>query len=404
MEIGKWFWRRVRQVAPQKRQAYFVLALLSVALLIRYLVFLFYFDANIPYGADSDGYIEWGRSLASGGVSLPEYLVGGGYANTILYPLFLAAQYRVFGVSQSPVIVTQVVLSLCIVVMVFLMALETIGKRGGYLVALIAAAYFYEIEWAFYILTETLSIFLVILTFYLFIKYSGTRRRLHLLAAVIALTLSVLARWDNGVFIPAIFLWLAFQVNLPKPLDRPWKVLLLFLMILIAVSPLLVRPLQSITGAFSLGMQWDKWQQQGRRGGFSGMYDKSWRDIITFVVQQPGKYLRFAWEKFVATWLLPLRPGYGKIHALVNIVFFPFAFFAVVFTAISWIKGKVNRRVFSLLLALWLSKTLFIMATFIDWDFRYRLPVDFIALICVAYTLDTALSFARRRLLPASTS
>lgn len=145
MEIGKWFWRRVRQVAPQKRQAYFVAALFLIALLIRYLVFLFYFDAKIPFGADSDDYIECGRLLALGDLSLPEYLVRGGYANTILYPLFLAAHYKVFGVSQSPVIVAQVVLSSCIVVMVFLMALETIGKKGAYLVALMAAAYFYEI-------------------------------------------------------------------------------------------------------------------------------------------------------------------------------------------------------------------------------------------------------------------
>ncbi len=190
MEIAKRFWGRVRQVAAQKRQVYFVVALFLIALLIRYLVFLFYFDAKIPFGADSDDYIGFGSSLALGDLSLPEYLVRGGYANTILYPLFLAAHYRVFACSQSPVIVTQVVLSSCIVVMIFLMALETIGKKGAYLAALIAAAYFYEIQWAFYILTETLSLFLITLTFYLFVKYSGTHRRLHLLAAAIALALS----------------------------------------------------------------------------------------------------------------------------------------------------------------------------------------------------------------------
>lgn len=145
MEIGKWFWRRVRQVAPQKRQAYFVAALFLIALLVRYLVFLFYFDGRLPGGVDSGGYIGQGRSLATGDLNLLDYWVGGGYANTILYPLFLAAHYKAFGVSQSPVIVAQVVLSSCIVVMVFLMALETIGKKGAYLVALMAAAYFYEI-------------------------------------------------------------------------------------------------------------------------------------------------------------------------------------------------------------------------------------------------------------------
>lgn len=166
MEIGKWFWRRVRQVAPQKRQAYFVAALFLIALLVRYLVFLFYFDGRLPGGVDSGGYIGQGRSLALGDLSLPEYLVRGGYANTILYPLFLAAHYKVFGVSQSPVIVTQVVLSSCIVVIAFFIALETIGKKGAYLVALMAAAYFYEIQWAFYILTETLSLFLITLAFF----------------------------------------------------------------------------------------------------------------------------------------------------------------------------------------------------------------------------------------------
>jgi len=101
LEIAERFWGRVRQVAAQKRQVYFVVALFLIALLIRYLVFLFYFDAKIPFGADSDDYIGFGSSLALGDLSLPEYLVRGGYANTILYPLFLAAHYRVFG--SSPI-------------------------------------------------------------------------------------------------------------------------------------------------------------------------------------------------------------------------------------------------------------------------------------------------------------
>ena len=395
-------WRRIQQITPSNTKVCFAAALFLIALLARYLVFVFYFDAKIPFGADSDGYIEFGRSLAVGELSLPDYLAGGGYSATYLYPLFLAVHYGIFGIHQSPVIVTQVILSSCVAVIVFLIAWETIGKRGAYLAGFMAAFYFYEIQWAFYPLTDSLSVFLVSLAFYLFIKFSENRSRLYLIAGFCALIVSLLERLDNAIFIPALLLWLALHSNLPKPLDSPRRVILLWLVVFIIASPYLIKPYaEGPRAILSDYIMWEKWKY--RIGGAPGMHDMTWEEIRAFLIHHPGRFVYLAFDKFADSWLLPWRPGYSRAHTVVNAILFPLMLFAVIFTTIVWIKGKTNRKGV-LLLGLWLSKTLFIITTHVDWDYRYRLPVDFIALICVAHTLDTALSFTRRRLLPAPTS
>ena len=226
---------------------------------------------------------------------------------------------------------------------------------------------------------------------------------------------------------PGILIWLAFHPALPRPLDRPVRVLALYAVVLLVAWPYIRGPLGGVRGAVSLGIQWDIWQQQGRIGGFAGQYTKTWDEIRAFVFQHPDRFLLFAWEKFVATWLLPVHDTAtlrtSIRHKIMGVTFFPIATLAVLFSAVSWAKGSIlslvlssrrrieglskgnlarnlNRRAFSLLLILWLSKTLFIMVTFIDWDFRYRLPVDYIALICVGYLADRIIDFAWPRLSP----
>lgn len=376
----------------------FLVALFLISLLARILLFWFYFH-NIPPGAfDAKLYKEVAAIWLAGNVpTLAEAKA------RWFYPLFLALHYRIFGTSDYPVLVTQAILSSCIVVITFLIALETVRRKGAYVASFMGVVYFNEMQWAFYILTDTLSLFLLSLVIYFFIRFSEKNSHRDLIAGGLILGLNTLIRPDSAIFVPAILVWYIFHSKLPKPLHTPWRVLLLCLavaiVLFILVGPYLTNLLFPLREVFSLGIQWETWQRQDRRGGFPSMYDKSWQEIAQFIVQHSDTYTRFAWEKFVATWLVPVRPGYGRLHAIINLIFYPLVVFAIIFTTIEWIRGgEVNQRIFPLLLGLWLSKTLFIMVTFIDWDFRYRLPVDFIALICLAHLLDRALSFIQRNL------
>ena len=129
------------------------------------------------------------------------------------------------------------------------------------------------------------------------------------------------------------------------------------------------------------------------------MWARSWEEIRAFVIDHPDRCISFALERFIITWLLPLHPGYTRFHTGYNLALYPLAFLALIFTTVSWIRGQVNRKVFAFLLLLWLSKTLLIMVTYIDWDFRYRLPVDFVMLISLGCLIGAAISYAQQRLI-----
>lgn len=79
-----------------------------------------------------------------------------------LYPLFLAAHIRLFGMHLAPIYATQVVLSLITVVLVYALARGFTARRGASGAALLAAVYLPFATHPFMLLSETLFVVLLV--------------------------------------------------------------------------------------------------------------------------------------------------------------------------------------------------------------------------------------------------
>jgi len=382
------------QRALWNKQPGFIVALFLLALLVRVLFFLLYFNGSVAHGSDKE-YMRLAKSLIDGRgyvdpAHSPPRIKTYPYP---LYPVFIAIHYAIFDLSEYPVIVSQLVLSSLTVVIIFLMAREAIGSKGAYVAGLLAVVHFPFVLWPAFVLTETLSLFLIVVSFFLFLRSSSSQRKPDLGAGTALLGLAALCRPDNGVFLPAILLWLLLQRDHPR--RAALNALLVLLVFLVVFSPWPIRnylvsgdPRLLRSGPFSLGMQWDKLLASDGHN-FPGMYGQTWLETITFVVQHPGAYLGMAWDKFWRTWLVPLYPGVSTLQAAIRIVFADLSILALGFALVQCLRRRVNRASFSLLFLLWLAKTSFILVTFPDWNQRFRLTIDPIAIIFIAYAVTT---------------
>ncbi len=138
-----------------------------------------------------------------------------------VYPLFLAAHMRLFGFGLTPIYVTQTLLSLFNVVLVYLLARQVLEPDTSahstriisppILAALLAALYLPFASYAQMILSETLYLTLLLLAFVLLGWWArGQQRNAPLLLALAGLLfgLATLTRGLTLGFLPFVALWL----------------------------------------------------------------------------------------------------------------------------------------------------------------------------------------------------
>lgn len=162
---------------------------------------------------DATSYDEMGMNLALG----KGYRYAGGEltaSRTPLYPLFLAAIYRVAGHNYPAVRIVQAILSAATVLLIALWAHTLFGGWSACFAALIASVY--PAFYAYYfgcteLTTETLYVFLLTATLYSFFVYWSR------------------PSWFRGV-ISGLFWGLA---NLTRPLSLPFLFLLPFLLMIL---------------------------------------------------------------------------------------------------------------------------------------------------------------------------
>jgi 4-amino-4-deoxy-L-arabinose transferase-like glycosyltransferase len=156
-----------------------------------------------------------------------------------LYPLFLAAHIALFGFALTPIFVSQTILSLLNVALVYLLARQVVGATGATgaaaaenapatqlaarwlppLAALLTALYLPFALYPQLILSETLYITLLLATFALLGRWSQCRGLLLLALAGGLLGLACLTRGLTLGFVPLVVLWVWFQAH-PA---RPWQ-------------------------------------------------------------------------------------------------------------------------------------------------------------------------------------
>ena len=161
------------------------------------------------------------------------------------YPMFLAAGFLLFGVhNYAAVFHVQTAIDLLSCCLASSTAARLFGRRAALPVLWIAALCPFTANYAAVILTETLVLFSITLTFYSLVRWKqaglGFNRWLWVVAA--ALSYSVLLRPEQGLLpaavIPAM-LWTAFKKRTPVASSLP--VLLAALCVLLPLVPWTIR-------------------------------------------------------------------------------------------------------------------------------------------------------------------
>src|SRR5216684_1187808 len=162
-----------------------------------------------------------------------------------LYPIFIAAVYAVFGQNNLAVRIAQSAIDLITCVLVAFVAFNLAPpwlRQPAAIVALIVYAFlsWFTVFWTRYILTETLALFLTMLSVALSIWASrGGRRRWLIVGA--SCGLAILMRADSVLLVLAFLLFLAFQMARRRSSASAFALLLFCAGVSLVLTPWTLR-------------------------------------------------------------------------------------------------------------------------------------------------------------------
>ncbi len=210
-----------------------VIAIICLAVFIVTAAYSFYFRINPS--VDAWTYDTVAMNIVNGNgfrldLSVPISVDGVITYQGPLYEYFLAGIFKVFGHSYSAVWIIQALLRALSSLMLFLVCVKIFGKDEGRLMGWLAAGIFgfYPdlIEISAMLMTETLSIFSMILIVYIFIRYYDRINFKSAFLLGLSAGTAILVRSTVGIFLP-VFIFYFWR-------RKAYKHLILFL-ILIAV-------------------------------------------------------------------------------------------------------------------------------------------------------------------------
>jgi tetratricopeptide (TPR) repeat protein len=215
---------------PKTARALLVaLAILAVAMGIRFL-YLPHIQALPTFGhpvMDAAYHDEWAREVASGRLTADEP-----FFRAPLYPYLLGLTYRLTGGSYLVPRVLQFILGALTALLTYSLARKLINPLAGIVAGLLAALYPVLIYFEGELLTETLFVFLVMVSLYLFTLSAEKQRSWGWFLAGLALGGALITRPTVAIFIPfAVLGALLFARR------RAVHTLLVVLGVLIALAP-----------------------------------------------------------------------------------------------------------------------------------------------------------------------
>ncbi len=321
------------------------------------------------------------------------------------YPLFLAATYWIFGLKNH----------LAVQFLHILMGAGTpllmreIGREikdgpAGTIAAWIGVFQINMIFWTGYILTEGLFIPFWVLTFYLLVRLSKRTTARNLVIAGLAMGTLLLIRPSALPFIALVYPWYAW-------VRRRQKQKVLFpLCVLVFTTALTMLPwvarnyavhdrfIPLTTGGPSVlhwGIQWNSVDRDWNAVGLTDKKhrteleerDEYMRIFIAYVKEDPGRYLKLMVQKAAVFWALYFSQWSAR-HKTVKGVFFGLLFSL---SLLGLVSPRVDPEYAALFWINFLSMTFLVMVTIVDYDNRFRVPVEAIL------SVTAALGFFRAR-------
>jgi len=302
-----------------------------------------------------------------------------------------------------------IIISVLSIFLVYKIALLIFNKESTALLsAFIVAIYPYFIFYSLVVMTETLFIFLVLMSFYFLFKKS-------FILASIFLTLAILTRPVIDILAPVlifIFARFTFDASLKAALK---KVLVYFVIYALLMMPWWLNNYRkfhqfqrlnpTIGGLFFTGNNVDYMKYEITRNPvYADRFDKELsefkkipdevvrnkayiRATLDYIKRNPGEYLKILFEKFIIFWKMYPTGEYRR-YAWLSLVSYGFVlFFAVYYLIFLW--GTQWRLVLPILI--FIAYFTFVHLVLIT-SLRYRLPLDPFLIILCSYAITKAYS------------
>ncbi len=242
--------------------------ILLAALFLR-LLFWAYFPPDVTVGDAGWRYLPTALNILNGnGFSLDSVLpFRPSEACVPLYPLFIAAVYAVFGVEPAAIVAVQIIIDLLTCLLVAFAAFHLAPVRLKNLSAFSSLTIYgvfswFTLLWSVKLLTETLTIFLTMLTVALCIsalkkEKKEERGEIRLwLAAGAAGGLAILTRPDSLLLAAAIILFASIRFSIHPSRKRIFSVLSFCLAAALTLAPWIVRNYSAFGKFQPLASEW----------------------------------------------------------------------------------------------------------------------------------------------------
>jgi 4-amino-4-deoxy-L-arabinose transferase-like glycosyltransferase len=299
-----------------------------------------------------------------------------------LYPLILSFLYflkfNLLGIR-----IFQAIISSLTVIFIYLLGKEVFDEKTGFFSSLISTFYPFFIFYTGFLLTETLFVFLIVLTFFYLVKIIEKNGNLSLKAGIL-LGLAGLTRPNIQLFFPVLTIHILFLQNKWK------KILLLSIGFCLILLPWVIRNYK-IFNKFIPGTTmggWVFWEGNNPHsfGGPCSYFpeeifeiEESQRDKILYkmtfkvIKENPKRFLFLIKNKFKRFWnIVPNAPEFEKKILYRTISVFSFGIMIPFFIIGFFISFKNKKAQFfhSLIILLTIFHMIFLASI------RYRLPIE----------------------------
>lgn len=393
---------KIRDILSKEK--FFILSIFIIAFCLR----IFYsFSEKIAPFADARVYDKIAINISQGkgyvkweGISEAEDHDAIGYPP--LYPFFLALVYKVIGHNYSAIWVLQAIIGAVTCILIYLFGKITFGKIVASFSAIVATFHFDLVIYNAMLLTETLYIFLVLVTFfYLFKAFEQRINMKYYLVAGVFAGLSALTRPIIMIFLVFLVIW-----GLRQKENRRGILFFVFCLFLV-ISPWIIRNFliyhQFIP--ITAGGENFWWGNNPQANGECLITDEmrnlnlsqlelnygGYKRGLRFIAQHPGRFFLLALKKMSLFWSLlrieawwPHMQGIDRILSIA--LSFLFAAFILSFGILGIVFSYNEKNVHSF----WLTNFIFLCPLSLVPFFveaRYRLPIYPFMIIFASYGL-----------------
>ncbi len=385
----------------RKKELIFLLCIFFFAFFLRVAYCLFfreeilYIQVNIF--TDTQQYISVAQNFLDGkGIIISREIMA---KITPVFPLFIAGVYSLFGENYWAIRLVQIIISSLSCILVYFLSKAVMDKNTARISAFMTAIYPFFIFFTGFVLTETLFVFLLLLSIYFLQLTKKVPSIKNVIITGVLFGISILCRPSTAVLILGFLISLLFPFLWVGWHNRFKIVGIMTAIAILTISPWSIRnfyhfrkfvPLTTMTGAsfwegnnpYSLGGPCQYWPEEVQKLSEVERDRYLTKATIRVIKNNPSRFIKLMGLKFIRFWnIIPNYEGFSSaLYKLISL----FSYVPVLITAIYGIF--LTRRVwrnFLLFYILFLSFT-FGHMLFVS-SIRYRIPIMPFLIIFSAY-------------------